>query len=108
MVLKPSLAAIQNHQSEKAPYVVFPQKPTKLRPPYLGITSGAARRNLYRPPVTLDVAASGLNGGSKYQTSLIFAGHLHNSQNLIVRIRSPQIAGGSRRVDPRSIGDQSD
>ena len=58
--------------------VLFPQKPTKLRPPYLGITSGAAQPNFHWPPVTLDVAASYLNGHSKYQTSLTVADHLHD------------------------------
>ena len=51
------------------PNTWFPQKPTKLWPPYLGITFGAAQPNLHWLSVTLDVATSGLNGRSKYQSN---------------------------------------
>ena len=60
------------------PYAYFPQKPTKPQPPYLVNTSWDAQRNRQWPPMALYVAASSLNGRSKYITGLIFANHFHD------------------------------
>ena len=96
---------VQNLQAKCK--VVFPQKPSKPWPPSLGNNSWAAQRNLHWPPMTLYVAASGVNGRRKYQicrplpqlrAEMIFSASGHP--------RSPQVAGGRRQLDPWSICDQ--
>ena len=51
--------------------------------------------------LTLYVAAGGLNGRGKYQTSLIFADHLHDYDQSAINPIKPRLTTGDRRSHPR-------